>query len=75
MLKYLKHKSQHIINKYSNYTLFDKYVIELRLTIFLVTFFYRFILTHLSKNFNSQLEIYLPVDTLITALRLKPSHF
>jgi len=63
------------MNRYSNNTLFGKYVIELRLTIFLVKCFYRFILTHVSKNFNLHLHVSLPVNTLIIVLNLKLFHF
>ena len=49
-------------------------MIALPPTIFQLTIFYRFILTHLSKNFNHHLHVSLPVDTIITVLPLKLFH-
>jgi len=63
------------MNKSSNNKLFGKYVIELRLMFFLITFLCRFVFTHFSKNFNLHLHVSLPVDTLTTVLPLKLFHF
>ena len=63
------------MNPSSSNTLFAKYMLELPLAIFLLTFLYRITLTQLSTLFNLHLHVSLHVDTLITVLTLKPFHF
>ena len=63
------------MNQTSNDTLFVKYILELPLPIFLLTFLYQLTLTHFSTLFSLQLHVSQHVDTLITVLPLKPFHF
>jgi len=63
------------MNQSSNNNLFAKYVLELPLAIFLLTFLYQLTVTQFSTLFNLQLHVSLHVDTLITLLPLKPFHF
>jgi len=63
------------MNQSSNNTLFAKYMLELPLVIFLLTFLYRITLTQFSTLFNLHLHVSLHVDTFITVLPLKLFHF
>ena len=63
------------MNQSSNYTLFAKYILELPLALFLLTFLYQLTLTQLSTLFNLHLHFSLHMDTLITLLHLKTFHF
>jgi hypothetical protein len=63
------------MNQSSNNTQFVKYVLELPLAIFQVTFLYRLKLTYFSARFNLHLHVTLHLDTLITLLPLTPFHF
>jgi len=59
----------------SNNTLFTKYMLELPLPIFLLTFLYQFKITQFSTLFNLHLHVSLHVDTVIALLPLKLFHF